>query len=163
MLKDAILSGQLKEHVGEKVTVRGRLHTLRAVSANLAFLIVRDRQGLMQVVIEDPEEIKKLDGCLLGTILTATGTVAQMAKGKFLFEIQKGSVDVLRKITHPSPIDISKDVINADGETIHDNKVVVLRHPRYQKIFKVAAIAEKNMRKFFDENDFTQINSPKLI
>jgi len=80
MLKDAILSGQLKEHVGEKVTIRGWLHTLRAVSANLAFLIVRDRQGLMQVVIEDPEEIKKLDGCLLGTILTATGAVVQMAK-----------------------------------------------------------------------------------
>jgi len=163
MLKDAILSGQLKEHVGEKVTIRGWLHTLRAVSANLAFLIVRDRQGLMQVVIEDPEEIKKLDGCLLGTILTATGAVAQMAKWKFLFEIQKGSVDVLRKIVHPSPIDISKDTINADGETIHDNKEIVLRHPRYMKIFKVAAIAEKNMRKFFDENDFTQINSPKLI
>jgi aspartyl/asparaginyl-tRNA synthetase len=34
---------------------------LRAVSANLAFLIVRDRDGLFQVVIEDPEEIKKLD------------------------------------------------------------------------------------------------------
>jgi len=95
--------------------------------------------------------------------LTATGTVAQMSKGKFLFEIQKGNVEVLRKITYPSPIDISKDVINADGETIHDNKVVVLRHPKYQKIFKVAAISEKYMRKFFDENDFTQINSPKLI
>lgn len=72
-------------------------------------------------------------------------------------------MDVLRKIVHPSPIDISKDTINADGETIHDNKEIVLRHPRYMKIFKVAAIAEKNMRKFFDENDFTQINSPKLI
>jgi len=65
MLKDAILSGQLKDHVGEIVTLRGRLHTLRAVSGNLAFLIMRDRQGLSQVVIEDPEEIKKLDGCLL--------------------------------------------------------------------------------------------------
>lgn len=163
MFKDTILSWQLKDHVGEKTSIRGWLHALRAVSANLAFLIMRDRNWLAQVVIEDPEEIKKLDGCLLGTILTATGTVAQMSKGKFLVEIQKGSVNVLRQITHPSPIDISKDTINADGETIHDNKVVVLRHPRYMKIFKIAAIAEKNMRKFFDENDFTQINSPKLI
>lgn len=163
MYKDMILSWQLQEYVGKQATVRGRLHTLRAVSANLAFLIVRDRDGLFQVVIEDPEEIKKLDGCLLGTILTATWMVAEMPKGKFRFEIQKGSVNVLRKIMFPSPIDISKDTINADGETIHENKVVALRHPRQMKIFKVAAIIEKHMRAFWDQHDFTQINSPKII
>ena len=86
-----------------------------------------------------------------------------MLKGKFRFELQKASVNVIRKIIYPSPIDISKNEIHADGETIHDNKVVVLRHPRYMKTFKVAALAEKNMRKFFDENGFTQINTPKLI
>lgn len=163
MFKDALLSGQLQDHVGEKATLRGRLHTVRAVSANLAFLIIRDKDGLSQAVLEDPEEIKKLDGCLMGTILTATGTVAEMPKGKFRFELQKASVNIIRKIVHPSPIDISKDEIHADGETIHDNKVVVLRHPRYMKTFKIAALAEKNMRKFFDENGFTQINTPKLI
>jgi len=163
MFKDALLSWQLQDHVGEKATLRWWLHTVRAVSANLAFLILRDRDGLAQVVIEDPEEIKKLDGCLMGTILTATGTVAEMPKGKFRFEIQKGSVNVLRKIIYPSPIDISKDEIHADGETIHDNKVVVLRHPRYMKTFKIAALVEKTMRKFFDDNGFTQINTPKII
>lgn len=163
MFKDALLSGQLHDHVGQTATLRGRLHTVRAVSANLAFLIIRDKDGLSQAVLEDPEEIKKLDGCLMGTILTATGTVAEMPKGKFRFELQKASVNVLRKIIYPSPIDISKDVINADAETIHENKVIALRHPRYMKTFKIAAIAEKNMRKFFDENGFTQINSPKLI
>ncbi|MBU0626667.1 hypothetical protein KKG31_01105 [Patescibacteria group bacterium] len=86
-----------------------------------------------------------------------------MNKGKFLFELQKGSINVLNKVEYPSPIDISKDEIHADGETIHDNKVVVLRHPKYMKTFKIAAMAEKYMRKFFDENDFTQINSPKII
>lgn len=163
MFKDALLSWQLQDHVGQTVTLRWWLHTVRAVSANLAFLIIRDKDGLSQAVLEDPEEIKKLDGCLMGTILTATWTVAEMLKGKFRFELQKASVNVIRKIIYPSPIDISKNEIHADGETIHDNKVVVLRHPRYMKTFKVAALAEKNMRKFFDENGFTQINTPKLI
>lgn len=163
MYKETILSWQLPQHVGEQVTLRGWLHTLRAVSANLAFLIIRDRNGLAQIVIEDPEEIKKLDGCLLGTVLRATGTVAKMEKGKFLFEIQKGSVQVDRQITYPSPIDISKDTINAEWETIHENKVVALRHPRQMKIFKIAAMVEKHMRGFRDANDFTQINSPKII
>ena len=158
-----ILSSQLKDFVWQEATLRGWLHTVRAISANLAFLILRDRDGLSQIVLEDPEEIKKLDGCLLGTILSATWTVAQMSKGKFLFELQKWSVNIIRQIIFPTPIDISKDVINADMETIHENKVVALRHPRQMKIFKIAAIAEKYMRKFRDENDFTQINTPKII
>jgi nondiscriminating aspartyl-tRNA synthetase len=133
------------------------------VGATLAFLILRDRNGLSQIVIEDPTEIAKLDGALLGSIIVATGTVAQMEKGKFPFELQKATVEVLNKVIYPSPVDISKDVVNADGETLHEQKVVVLRHPRQQKIFKIAAMIEKNMRAFRDQNDFTQINSPKII
>lgn len=86
-----------------------------------------------------------------------------MPKGKFPFELQKSTVEVLNKVTHPSPVDISKDTIAADGDTIHENKIVILRHPKQQKIFKIAAIVEKYMRAFRDTNDFTQINSPKLI
>lgn len=163
MFKDMILSNQLPQYIWEVVEIRGRLHTIRVVSANLAFLILRDRAGLTQVVFEDANEIKKLDWCLLGSVVSAKGTVAEMPKWKFRFELQKASVNIIQKITVASPIDISKDEIHADGETIHDHKVIVLRHPRQMKIFKIASIVEKNMRAFFDQNDFTQINSPKII
>lgn len=124
---------------------------------------MRDRQGLMQVVLEGEEEISKLDGCLMGTVLRIQGTVKEAPKTKFGFEIGGESVEVIRAISHPSPIDISKEDIHADMETIHDNKVVALRHPRQMRIFKVAAVAEKYMREFFDNHDFTQINTPKII
>lgn len=157
------LSGELKNHVGEKVTVRGWLHTIRLVGGKLAFVILRDRQGLMQVVLEGEEEINKLDGCLMGTVLRVQGLVKEAAKTKFGYEIGGESVEVIRAITHPSPIDISKDEINAEMDTIHDNKVVALRHPRQMRIFKVASVVERYMREFFDQNDFTQINTPKII
>jgi len=158
-----ILSDELKNHVWEVVEVRGLLHVLRVVSPNLAFLILRDRHGLSQSVLEDPKEIEKLDGCLLWSVISTKWTVAEMPKWKFRCEVQKASVNVHRKITYPSPIDISKDEIHADGETLLENKVVTLRHPRQMNIFKVAWIIEKNMRRFFENNDFTQINTPKII
>ena len=158
-----ILSDELKNHVWEVVEVRGLLHVLRVVSPNLAFLILRDRHGLSQSVIEDPAEIEKLDWCLLWSVISTKWTVAEMPKWKFRCEVQKASVNVVRKITYPSPIDISKDEIHADGETLLENKVVTLRHPRQMNIFKVAWIIEKYMRRFFEENDFTQINTPKII
>lgn len=158
-----LLSGELKHHIGEQATVRGWLHTIRNVGATLAFVIIRDRQGLMQIVLENEAEINKLNGCLTGTVLKVHGLVKDAPKSKYGAEIGGETVEVIRAVTHPTPIDISKDTVNADGETIHDNKVVALRHPRQMKIFKIAAIAEKYMREFFDKNDFTQINSPKII
>lgn len=158
-----ILSDELKNHVWEEVEVRGLLHVLRVVSPNLAFLILRDRHWLSQSVLEDPAEIEKLEWCLFGSVISTKWTVAEMPKWKFRCEVQKAKVTVYRKITYPSPIDISKDEIHADGETLLENKVVTLRHPRQMNIFKVAWIIEKYMRRFFEENDFTQINTPKII
>ncbi|NOZ44806.1 MAG: hypothetical protein GXP45_06820 [bacterium] len=163
LYKDTILSNELEHYIGQEKTIRGWLHTSRIISAQLAFLIVRDRHGFSQAVLEDPEEIKKLEGKMIGTILSAKGKIAQMPKGKFKFELQKASIEIINEVPHPSPIDISKNTINADHDTIHENKVIALRHPSQSKIFKVAAIAEKHMRAFFDQNDFTQINSPKIL
>lgn len=162
MFKDCIVSGELKNHIGEVVSLRGWLHTVRNIGS-IAFLILRDRDGLSQIVIEKAEEIEKLNNALMGSIVSATGKVAEMSKGRFRFEIQDATITMHRAITYPSPIDISKDEVHAEMDTIHDNKVVALRHPRQMKIFKIAAITEKYMRKFFDDNGFTQINSPKII
>ncbi len=117
----------------------------------------------MQIVLENEAEIAKLNGCLMGTVLKVHGLVKDAPKSKYGAEIGGETVEVIRAVAHPSPIDISKDTINADGETLHDNKVVALRHPRQMKIFKIAAIAEKYMRQYFDAHEFTQINSPKII
>lgn len=117
----------------------------------------------MQVVLENPTEIEKLQNCLMGSVIYAEGVVQDAPKTKFGAEIQSPTLTIIRKVEHASPIDISKDTIAAEPETIHDNKVIALRHPKYNQIFKIAAIAEKHMRAFFDAQEFVQINSPKLI
>lgn len=158
-----IYSNELLQHVGEKVEIRWQIHTLRVVWAWLAFLILRDKNGLTQVVIEQPDEIQKLNNCLMGSVVYVEWVIEEAPKSKFWAEIKEPTITVIRKVEHASPIDISKDTIAAEPETIHDNKVIALRHPKYNQIFKVAAIAEKHIRAFFDKKHFTQINSPKLI
>ena len=124
---------------------------------------MRDKTGLAQIVIEDADEIAKLHGCLMGTVIYATGVVHDAEKSKYGAELKTPTLTIIRKVEYASPIDISKDAIAAEPETIHDNKVIALRHPKYNQIFKIASIAEKHIRAFFDSQDFTQINSPKLI
>lgn len=99
----------------------------------------------------------------MGSVIYATGEIVEAPKSKLGAEMKTPTLTIVRKVEHASPIDISKDTIAAEPETIHDNKVVALRHPKYNQVFKVAAIAEKNARAFFDKHNFVQINSPKLI
>ncbi len=162
-LFNCITSNEIENHIWEEITVRGWLHISRIKGQTLAFLILRDRWGLMQIVIENPEEITKLQNLTIWAIISATWKVVEVPRWKFKAEISNAKIQILTEIKEPSPIDISKPEINADFDTIHENKVVYLRHPRQYKIFKIASEIEKNVRSFFYQNDFTQINTPKII
>jgi len=156
------LSSQLADQAGKTVMLEGWLHTLRGMG-KIAFLILRDKDGLSQIVLDKPEEISKLDNLYTGTVLKVTGKVVDSSKSKYGYEIQDATLEVLQPVKFPSPVDISKDELKTELDTLLDNRVVTLRHPRQSAIFTIAGIAEKKMREFFYKNNFTQINSPKMI
>ncbi len=163
MFNWSILSNEMWNHLWENVKLRWRIHISRIKGQNLAFLILRDRKWLMQIVLEDPKEIEKLQWMLLWTVILAEWKIVEVPKWKFKYEMQNWKITIIEPIKNPSPIDISKPEINVDWETIHENKIVYLRHPKQMQIFRIAHKIEKYIRKFFDENDFTQINTPKII
>jgi nondiscriminating aspartyl-tRNA synthetase len=57
-----VLSGEVKEHEGEAVHIEGWLHKKRLLGG-LTFINVRDRSGLVQVVIDDKQEVYKSVQC----------------------------------------------------------------------------------------------------
>lgn len=63
----------LKNHIDKPVTIQGWLHKKRLLGG-LNFITVRDRSGLVQMLIEDKDEVEKLRGLQIGTVLTATGS-----------------------------------------------------------------------------------------
>ena len=71
-----ILNTQAAEHVGETITVKGWLHKKRLLGG-LTFINVRDRSGLIQVVIKNKDEVEKLRGMQVGTVLEVTGLVKE--------------------------------------------------------------------------------------
>ncbi len=157
------LIADLASHFGEQIELQGFLHDFRNLG-KIAFLILRDRTGLCQIILDNPDEIAKLEGCYTGTILHVTGIpISAPNNKKFGKELQSATLQVINPVHHVHGIDISKDVLDVEMDTMIDNRVVTLRHPRQQAIFKTAASVEKQMRAFFDANGFTQINSPKLI
>jgi aspartyl/asparaginyl-tRNA synthetase len=71
-----ILSKELKEHIGKQVLVQGWLHKKRLLGG-LTFINLRDRGGLVQVVLKDKNEVEKLRGLQIGTVLEVTATVKE--------------------------------------------------------------------------------------
>lgn len=78
-LSSRILASQLSTNTTQKVTISGWLHKKRSLG-NLTFLLVRDRSGLIQVVIESLQEAAKLHGLYQGTIVTIEGIVQQESR-----------------------------------------------------------------------------------
>ena len=67
-----ILSSEVSKHIGETVHIEGWLHKKRLLGG-LTFISVRDRHGLTQIVLQDKDEVEKLRGLHIGTVLAVDG------------------------------------------------------------------------------------------
>ena len=159
-----ILSKDLVSHVGEKVLVQGWLHKKRLMGG-LTFINLRDRGGLVQMVIKDKDEVEKLRGLQLGTVLQVEGIAKEEPRAPGGVELHDAVLTVMVPVTEESPIEIDKPLSHKPDnlDTLFDHRVVGLRNLQEQKIFKIRAATLKYFRAFLDSQDFTEINTPKLV
>src|SRR5262249_49600708 len=68
------LANELPWRAGHKVTLAGWLHRRRQLKS-VSFAILRDRSGLAQVVLSDPETISQLADIPEESVLQVTGVV----------------------------------------------------------------------------------------
>jgi nondiscriminating aspartyl-tRNA synthetase len=161
---ERVLLSDVASHSGQEVKIQGWLHKKRLLGG-LNFLLIRDRGGVTQVVVENAEEVEKLRGLQIGTVLTITGQVhdEERAPGKAELRDPKITVDV--PVTDESPIEIDKPLSHKPEnlDTLFDNRHIGLRSPQEQKVFKIRASLLRNIREFLYKNDFVEINTPKLL
>lgn len=131
------LARDLSQHIGKQVWVQGWLNNLRSFG-KLTFLILRDRTGFLQVVLEDKEEIARLAGLQAGSILQIQGTVAP-SESVFKVELTQPKLRVENPIHEISPVEYTKPEIPSDLDFILDHRPVALRNRQLQAVFKVQA------------------------
>lgn len=158
------LSSELKDQVGKKVTIKGWLHKKRLLGA-LTFINVRDRGGLVQVLIEDKDEVEKLRGMQLGTVLSVVGEVFEESRAPGGIELHEPKIEVLVSVVDESPIEIDKPLSHKPEnlDTLFDNRVIGLRNLQETAIFRVQAKVLEAARAHFIKNGFTEMNTPKLL
>jgi nondiscriminating aspartyl-tRNA synthetase len=159
-----ILSSEVSKHIGESVHIEGWLHKKRLLGG-LTFINVRDRHGLTQVVIKDKDEVEKLRGLQIGTVLAVDGTVVEESRAPGSAELHDAKLEVLVPVTDEPPIEIDKPISHkADNlDTLFEYRVLNVRNLQEQKIFKIRAALVRYIREFLTDNEFIEIHTPKLL
>ncbi len=159
-----ILSSQVKDHIGQEVHVEGWLHKKRLMGG-LAFINIRDRQGLVQIVVQDKDEVEKLRGLQMGTVLAIYGQVVEEPRAPGGAELHEPKLLVLVPVTEESPIEIDKPLSHKPEnlDTLFDHRVLGLRNLQETKIFKIRSDLLKYIREYLYSQDFVEINTPKLV
>lgn len=131
------LARELPNCVEKHVVVRGWLNNLRAMG-KLAFLLVRDRTGLIQVVIEDKAELLKVSDLQPGSILTIHGRVVA-SNSVYKAELVDPNIMIDNPIREVPPIEYYKPELHTDLDYILDNRPIALRNRQIAAVFRIQA------------------------
>jgi len=158
------LAKEVITQVGKTVSIQGWLHKKRLLGG-LTFINVRDRTGLIQVVVEDKGEVEKLRGLQIGTVLKVAGKVVKETRAPGGAELHEPKIEVLVPVEEASAIEIDKPIDHKPEnlDTLFENRVLNVRNLQEQKIFRIRAAANRSLREFLTAREFVEIQTPKIV
>ncbi|KLU83685.1 aspartyl-tRNA synthetase [Magnaporthiopsis poae ATCC 64411] len=151
--------------IGSEVTFRARIHHQRDVSRSLDFLLLRDQTDSIQGVLAGPPEMVKWAQRLQSeSIVQVTGRLQNpiepvRSASHPNFEVQIGTIHVVARarsvpFSNYSPPEAMNPRLS--------NRVVDLRHPANQALFRVRAAVTRKFRETLGNEAFVEIQTPKL-
>lgn len=159
-----ILSSDVVKHVGKTITVSGWIHKKRLLGG-LTFINVRDRNGLVQVLVENKDEVEKLRGLQIGTVLSVTGKVVADERAPGGAELHDATIEVVVPVVDTPPVEIDKPLDHKSDnlDTLFEYRPIGLRNLQETAILKIQATVKDAVRKQLQKESFIEFNSPKLL
>jgi len=150
---------------GTQVTVMGWVLTVRG-HGNISFATVRDKNGDLSIVAKKgdcPDEIReKISSLKAHSSIGVTGTIKASEKAPSGFEIIPTELRVFSEVTTIPPFEpTAKTVKNID--TRLEVRPIDLRRNILQHVFKTRSLVLKTIRDYFNDQNFVEINTPKMI
>ena len=152
----------LPTHVGEVVLLRGWVHHIRMLRA-VDFLLLRDRTGIVQVVIDLPDERSRLASLPHESVVELTGRVMRNAQAPGGIELHEALITPMVVPSCEPPIDLYRPDLDLQLPTRLDHAAISLRHPRAIATQPLTAAAMRGFRAQLEGLGFTEIPTPKLL
>ena len=137
------------------VTLHGMVHALRDLGG-VTFLTLRTREGLVQCVCP-----RRPEGVREECAVSVYGLLRPEPRAPGGAELAEARFTVLSRPAAPPPVPLSKkSSLSMDTEL--SLRPVTLRAPRARAVFRIQAAVCRAFREFLQEEDFTEIHTPKL-
>ena len=149
------------DYEGQSVKLNGAVHTIRDMG-EVAFVILRKREGLIQCVFEEGVTKFELKDLKEAATVEVEGVVAKEDRAPNGIEIRLREIRILSEPSAPMPLAISKWKLNTSLEAKLNNRAVSLRNVRERAKFKIQEGLVRGFREFLYEEGFTEIHTPKI-
>jgi nondiscriminating aspartyl-tRNA synthetase len=146
------------------VTVAGWVEDIRNLGS-IGFLILRDKQGTLQLTIlkkKTPELFEQLLTLPRESVISVKGLCKENEKVRNGYEVLPETVSVLSLAATPLPLGVV-DKVDADFDTRLDNRVIDLRKPGTQAIFKIRSAVLAAADEYLRSQQFLEVHTPKII
>lgn len=157
-----IAKGLVGEHVGKTIRMEGSVHTIRDMG-DVAFVILRKSEGLVQCVFEEGKTAFDLALLKEESAIRVTGVVSEEGRAPHGFELRLREIEVLSQPAEVLPIAISKWKLNTSLETKLSLRPITLRNPMERAKFRIQEGIVRGFRDFLHLKEFTEIRTPKLV
>jgi nondiscriminating aspartyl-tRNA synthetase len=158
----AQLPSAATQRPGSPVRIEGWVHR-RRVLGGVTFLIVRDRSGLVQVVVRDPGTRQAVRRCGEETVVAVTGVATPNPAAPGGAEVTEPRITLLGEPAQPPPVDLWRPALDAGLPAILDHAAVTWRHPARRARWELAAASLRGFRAALEELGFTEIQTPKFV
>jgi len=157
-----------EEHIGQEITLKGWVARRRDLGG-LIFIDLRDREGIMQLVI-NPEKVyaevmATAESLRSEFVIEVTGQVAarEQANDKLATGAVELNVTALTVLNtaKTTPFEI-KDGIEANDDTRLRYRYLDLRRPEMLENLKLRAKVTHSIRNYLDELEFIDVETPFL-
>ena len=168
-MKRSMYAGRVREeHIGQEITLKGWVGRRRDLGG-LIFIDLRDREGIMQLVI-NPEKVSAEVMAIAESIrsefvIEVTGQVA--AREQANDKLATGAVElnvtalIVLNTAKTTPFEI-KDGIEANDDTRLRYRYLDLRRPEMLENLKLRAKVTHSIRNYLDELEFIDVETPFL-
>ena len=152
---------EMEELLDQEVVLEGAVHSIRNMG-DVAFIILRRREGLFQTVYENEMANVSIHELKEAMTIRVKGILHEEERAPHGRELRIRHIDILSTPAEPLPMAIDKWKLNTSLEAKLNYRSISLRNVRERAKFKIQEGIVRGFREFLYKEGFTEIHTPKI-
>ena len=160
-MRDMLCGSVNAAHIGQKLSVCGWVAKRREHGEHLAFVDLRDRSGLLQVVVDGKVDVRS------EYVIRVTGTVTKRPEGTINDKLATGEIELtdctveILSAAEPPPFQLDERV-DIDEQVRLKYRYLDIRREKMQRNLRLRAAVNTSLRNSMEAQGFCEVETPLL-